>query len=97
MLFDRMLKIPAGENPHLEKAALYYALRDLKTSKIFKEDGIENENGLLQTYDGNPKHMVWVSFSTIQEFCEENNLEYFPGEDPKTGMDMCIVSKRKEP
>ena len=97
MLFDRRIEIPAGVNPYLEKAALYNALNSLKTSKIFKEDGIENENGLLQTYDGNPKHMVWLSFSAIQEFCIENNFDYFPGEDPRTGMDMCIVSKKKEP
>lgn len=95
MLFDRRIEIPAGVNPYLEKAALYNALKNLKTSKTFKEDGVENESGLLHTYDGNPKHMIWISFTTIEEYCKENNLDYFPGEDPSTGMDMCIVSKKK--
>ena len=76
---------------------IYNALKNLKTSKTFKEDGDENGDGLLHTYDGNPKHMIWISFTTIEEYCKENNLDYFPGENPSTGMDMCIVSKRKEP
>lgn len=97
MFFNRRIEIPAGVNPYLEKAALFIATKHLKTSMTFKEDGIENENGLLRTYDGNPKHMVWISFSTIQEFCKENNLTYFPGEDFSSGMDMCIVCKKKEP
>lgn len=97
MLFDRRIEIPAGVNPYLEKAALHNTLRNLKTSRTFKEDGCQNKDGLLQSYDGNPKHLVWVSFTTIQEYCGENNLDYWGGVDVRTGMDMCIVSKKKEP
>lgn len=97
MLFDRRIEIPAGVNPYLEKAALHTALRCLKTSRAFKEDGTENEDGLLQSYDGNPKHLVCVSFTSIQEYCKENNLDYWGGVDNSTGMDMCIVGKKKEP
>ena len=97
MFFDRRIEIPAGITPYLEKATLHTALRCLKTSWTFKEDGIENKDGLLQTYDGDPQHLVWISFSTIEEYCVENNLYYWGGVDDSTGMDMCIVVKKKEP
>ncbi len=94
MLFNRRIEIPAGENTYLEKSALHLALKDLKTSRTFNEAGIENKDGLLQTYDGIPNHLVCVSFITIQEYCKENDLDYLEGVDDLTGMDMCIVSKK---
>ena len=86
MLFNRKVKISSGENIYLEKAALHLALRGLKTSRTFKEDGIENKDGLLQTYDGIPNHLVCLSFITIQEYCKEHGFEYWGGVDDLTGM-----------
>ncbi len=99
MLFERRIEIPLGFNPYLEKSALHLILSCLPDSSFhtFREDGIENEDGLLQSYDGNPKHLVCISFASIQEYCKEHNLEYQGGVDDSTGMDMCTVSKKKEP
>lgn len=99
MLFERKTIIESG-NIYLEMAALHNILKDLESCIVFREDGVTdeyyNEHSMCQSYDGNPKHLIDISFSTIRDYCKEHNLKYCGGTTIDTGMDMCMVSKKKK-
>lgn len=92
MLFERTTIIGSGRNPHLEESALDLFFGNFKGSFTFKEDG----EGRLQSYDGNPKHLVCLSFNSIESYCQKHLIGYSYGEDFETGMDTLTVCK-KEP
>lgn len=89
MFLKRTTVIQPGTNVDLEEIALKAVLKELKKSN--KPICYQFVEGTPYSYDGNPKHCIFISFAVIYNYCKEHGLEYVPGICPETGLDMCIV------
>lgn len=93
MFFKRTTIIQPGVNVDLEKSALKAVLKESqKNNKHICHQFFE---GTPYSYDGNPKHCIFISFDLIYNYCKKNGLMYVPGTCPETGLDMCIVYEKE--
>ncbi len=112
MLFDKLFNsffkpvaVIKCSDIELQKRILDSVIKDSNKSYFqFREDGTLNWDldhkkapeyvyGMYHRYEGN---YYFIPFSTIMEYCKENDLVYYGGISD-TGFDMCEVCKKKEP